>query len=245
MLIKSFVFAIGLFVGSFLNVCIRRLPEKEPIVFSRSKCMHCKKAIAWYDNIPLVSFMILGGRCRFCKKRISLQYFLVEFLTGIIFLSFYAYYGRSFEFFIFTAFVCLLLVASFTDINKREIPEQVTLPGIAAGIVLSPAHVLDSLAGAILGAGLLYLAGFFGKKAFKKEAMGLGDVELIAMIGAFLGWKAVFVTIFFASLFGSVAGIVMRLKSRQDYVPFGPFLSMGAIVSLFWQDNIIRLITGG
>ena len=265
-IIRIFVFIFGSIVGSFLNVCIYRLPLEQSIVKPRSYCPQCKKAILWYDNIPFVSYLILKGRCRFCKKKISFRYFLVEFITASIFLILYINYDFSFDFIFYALFVCALIIATFVDIAHRIIPDEVSLGGIAIGFLLSGLRglrlspfaynrwpIADSLLGILIGGGIIYFTGkafdlvYF--KLLKKgpidgetESMGGGDVKLLAMIGAFLGWKMTVLTFFLAPLFGAIVGILNLIIKKQHAIPYGPFLSLAAFISLLWTDRIFELI---
>lgn len=256
--VVSFVF--GSMVGSFLNVCIYRLPRGESIISPWSHCPHCKKGIAWYNNIPFLSYLILKGKCRNCGAKITFRYFIVEFLTALLFLLLFGKFGLSFNLPIYLIFTCGLIIATFTDFEHWIIPDVVTCPGMILGLILSIVYpnlqrilphwskmctspwegLLASLFGAISGGAFLYLIGIVGKKAFKKEAMGGGDVKLLAMVGAFLGWQMVALTIFLSSLFGSVVGIVIKLRKGQSYIPYGPYLALGAIVSLLWGERLIN-----
>ncbi len=251
----------GLHVGSFLNVCIYRLPRSESIVTPPSHCPKCNKKIEWFDNIPLISYILLGGKCRNCKTTISPRYFLVELLTGLLFVFLMMKFGLSFNFFIFAVFTCILIIVTFIDFDHFLIPDVLVLPGIVLGLAvsvknsllvdLSPLffHVsyplsafLNSLTGAVLGFVSLLFIAVLGEMLFKKEAMGCGDLKLLAMLGAFLGWRNVFFTIFASSLVGSVIGIVLILlkrKGRWEYIPYGPYLALAGIISIFWGDILI------
>jgi leader peptidase (prepilin peptidase) / N-methyltransferase len=247
------VFIFGLVFGSFANVVIYRLPKGKSIVRPGSQCPSCGKDILWYDNIPLISYILLRGRCRFCKKHISARYFLIELVTGILFLLIYLKFGMGVSFFIYTLFAFSLLIMGFIDIDTYLISDVIVLPciviGFASSVLYPRMHyeltgsgsILYSLTGIILGGGLLLLLGMVGKLLFRKEAMGGGDVKLLAMIGAFLGWKSVFMTIFFASLLGTVISltlIALKKKTMEDYVPFGPYLGLGAVISMFYKGMI-------
>ncbi len=247
-------------VGSFLNVCIYRLPREESILSPRSHCPHCRKSLAWYDNVPLVSYLILKGKCRYCGGRIRARYFIVEFLTALLFLLLLGKFGLSFELPIYLIFTCGLIIATFTDFEHWIIPDVVTYPGIILGLILSTVYpdlqrtalhwskvctgswegLLASLLGAISGGAFLYLVGTIGEKVAKKEAMGGGDVKLIAVVGAFLGWQLVALTIFLSALSGSLVGIVQKLKKGESYIPYGPYLALGAIISLLWGERLIK-----
>ncbi len=236
----------GAIVGSFLNVCILRLPKEESIITPGSHCPHCKKPIAFYDNIPLISYFILRGKCRHCKKRISLQYPIVEGITALSSLLLFIKFGPSIPYLLYFAFVSSLIVITGIDLYHQIIPDLISLPGIGVGLLGSllflPLTFLNSLFGILLGGGSLFLVATLYQWLFKREGMGGGDVKLLAMIGAFLGWKAVILTILLGSLIGSITGIAIILLRGKDFkyaIPFGPFLSLGAVISLFYQNEII------
>ncbi len=221
-----FVFILGTVIGSFLNVCIYRLPKNLSVVRPPSNCPSCKKNILWYDNIPILSYLILGGRCRFCKSRISFRYFLVEALTAVFLLALFIGFGMSAKFFAYSILACGLVVATFVDFEINEIPDQVSLGGLAIGILVSYIFpsifdrnsgidgILSAFIGAIAGAASIYLMGFLGELVFKKEAMGGGDVKLMAMIGGIMGWKSVLLTTFTGSFFGSLLGLMPKCFLR-------------------------------
>ena len=250
------IFIIGAIVGSFLNVCIYRLPKKESIISPRSHCVWCRKTIPWYDNIPFLSFLLLRGRCRLCKKRISFIYFIVELLTALLFLFIFTHFGLSVKFIVYTALSCALIVASFIDLKIQEIPDEITLPGMAIGVILSfifphlisqdtnLSGLFNSILGLLAGGALIYLMGILGKGLFKKEAMGGGDVKLMAMLGAFLGWRLVILAFFIAPLLGSIVGVVLKIKNKEDIIPYGPHLSLAAIIAIIWGDKILSLFMG-
>lgn len=251
-MIIVFLFILGTIVGSFMNVCIYRLPRKESIIKPASHCPSCGKALPWFDNIPVLSFLILRGRCRFCKGRISLRYVVVEILSGFICVLLFLRFGLTAKFFILWYLACSLVVASFIDFRFHEIPDEITLPGIAIGLCLATlwppltggsgnfSSFLDSLVGIIVGGGSIYIVGFLGEFIFKKEAMGGGDVKLMAMIGAFLGWKLALFTFFLAPFFGSIVGIVLKIKEGKNIIPYGPHLSLAALVAVFYGEGILR-----
>jgi leader peptidase (prepilin peptidase) / N-methyltransferase len=265
-IIAVFVFIFGSLVGSFLNVCIHRLPLGESIVWPGSRCPKCKKKIPWYLNIPLVSYCVLRGRCRSCKKRISVRYFLVELITASAFLGFFLFYGVGFSFILHTIFVCGLIIATFVDFRHRIIPDEISVGGIAVGFILSVAKglflkhgsydwwpAIDSLLGIIAGGGVIFLMGFIFDTVYFKllkkppiqgetESMGGGDVKLLAMIGAFLGWKAAVLTFFIAPFLGIVAGLVNVIIKKDHTIPYGPFLSLAAILTMFWGNAILSFV---
>ncbi len=241
----------GLIIGSFLNVCIHRLPKAESIVFPASRCPACQTPIRIWDNIPLVSFLLLRGRCRACGASISWRYPLVEALTGLLFVLTVRQFGLTLQAAFLLVFLCGLVVASFIDLDYQIIPNAITLPGIPlgllAGLVLGNPPLLDRIIGSLTGAGFLYLVLYYGGVLYGQEAMGEGDLNLIAMVGAFLGWRAVVVTILVACLTGSAVGvtlIALRRLARRQHIPFGPFLSLGAAVALFWGERLITWYFG-
>jgi leader peptidase (prepilin peptidase)/N-methyltransferase len=233
------VFLLGAIVGSFLNVCIIRLPLKESIVFPGSHCLSCRRQIAWYDNVPILSWLVLKGRCRNCGAKISPQYLVVELAAAGIFVLFYKLFGLSAEGVVYLTLTLVLLVISLIDWKYQIIPDLFTLPGIAAGPVVSLifpaihgtdlrwAALLESLGGVLLGGGVLYVIGTAAERILKKEAMGGGDVKLLAMIGAFTGWKGVVWTLFVSSFAGSIAGLALKFTGGDERVPYGPFLAIG------------------
>lgn len=246
-----FLFCFGAVVGSFLNVCIYRLQRKESIVQPRSHCPHCKHPIAWYDNIPFLSYILLGARCRHCRARISFRYFIVEMLSASLALVLLNYLGLSLFFWIYFAFFSSLIVASFIDIDIREIPDEISLGGVVIGLLLSAifpqlhSTVSHGLAfgraclGLLIGGGAIYITGLIGNVIFRKESMGGGDVKLMAMVGAFFGWKLVLLTFFIAPFFGAAVGVVLKIKKGQSLIPYGPFLSLAALISFLWGEKII------
>ncbi len=258
LLLGVFIFIFGAMVGSFLNVCIVRLPLEKSIVFPGSHCVACRASIQWYDNIPLISWLLLGGRCRACRAKISFRYWLVELLTGVIFFLFYRHYGIQPVLWPYLVMVSGFIVATFVDFEHRIIPDEVSIGGMIAGVVFSVivpqlqgTHspflgAAFSLLGVLVGGGSIYLMGMIGDFVFKKETMGGGDVKLLGMVGAFMGWKLALLTFFLAPFFGAVFGIVEKIRTKDSTIAYGPFLIMGALVSLFWGDKIINfLITGG
>jgi len=249
-------FVLGAIVGSFLNVCIYRMPRSESISHPGSHCPACKKLIFWHDNIPLLSFLILKARCRFCKAAISWQYPLVELLTALLFLLFYNYFGLSWQLLAYLVLVCGLIVSTFIDIEHRIIPDEISVGGIAVGLLFSfllpemqntavPWRaLLFSLIGAVVGGGIIFIMGLIGDWIFKKESIGGGDVKLLAAIGAFLGWQKVLLAFFVAPLFGAIIGIIIKIKTKESIIPYGPFLSLAALISLFWFRQVIGMIFG-
>lgn len=238
-------------MGSFLNVCIFRLPQNLSIVSPRSFCPHCQKSIPAYDNIPLWSYFLLRGKCRYCQGRISWRYPLVEALTGTIALSLYVQLGLTLVFISFLAFAAAMIVITFIDLDHRIIPDVISLPGIGIGLLLSfflpSISVKDSLIGIIAGGGTLYVVALAYETLTKREGMGGGDVKLLAMIGAWLGWKAILFTLFFASLSGTFIGggaMLLQKQGRHYAIPFGPFLAFSALAYIFFGPQLIDWYLG-
>lgn len=233
-------------IGSFLNVCIYRLPRSVSLIHPRSMCPSCRAQIAFYDNVPVASYIWLRGRCRHCGTAISLRYPLVELISGLFAVAVFARYGLSWESLFVYALVAALVVITFIDIDHQIIPDVITYPGIGVGFIAS--FVLgyitykESLIGIILGGGVLLLVAWSYHFLTKREGMGGGDIKLLAMIGAFLGWKGVIFTIFVGSAIGTVVGTVIALRTEEGRrlpIPFGPFLSLGALLFLFFGPQII------
>lgn len=242
--IVSLIF--GAIVGSFLNVCIFRIPKNESIVIPGSHCPNCNTPIKFYDNIPILSYILLGARCRYCKHSISIQYPIVEVITTISSFLIFIKFGISTDYFVYFFFICALIILTVIDLYHQIIPDVISLPGIVVGLLASliirNVSFLESLIGMILGGGSLFLIAVAYQWLFKKEGMGGGDIKLLAMIGAFLGWKSVFITIILSSFIGSIVGIILISIKGKDFkyaIPFGPFLSIGAAISLFYQKEII------
>lgn len=246
LLIKIFVFFTGTAIGSFLNVCIYRLPKSLSLVHPRSMCFNCEKQIAFYDNIPILSYILLRGRCRHCGEPFSARYPVVELASGLFAVAVFFRYGPTLEGLLLYVLVAALLVITFIDIDHRIIPNVITYPGIIIGFVSSFFTGLvtfqESLLGIAAGGGILFAVATGYYLLTKKEGMGGGDVKLLAMLGAFLGWKGVVFTIFVGSAVGTVLGIAVALRTQQGRktaVPFGPFLSLGALLFIFFGTEII------
>ena len=260
-----FMFILGAIAGSFLNVCIVRMPHEKSVVKPRSHCVHCKKQLLWHDNIPFISYVLLRGRCRFCGQKISPRYFLVELMPAVTFVVFYQYFGLTALLPAYLTMVCGFIVATFVDFEHRIIPDEISVGGMAAGLLFSALipelHGMDvgtgsliwahfkslgwSVVGVLVGGGAIYAMGILGDFLFKKESMGGGDVKLMAMVGAFLGWKLAILTFFLAPFFGAVYGIVEKIRTKDTAIAYGPFLVGGALISLFRGDAIIRWILSG
>jgi len=236
-------FIFGLAIGSFLNVCIYRLPRQESIVSPGSRCPYCGHSLGAGDLIPLVSFIMLNRKCRYCGKEISLRYFFVELITALLFVAVYVrfmFYERSPLLFVSYLILCSgLIVITFIDLEHKLIPDKITYPGMAVGLIISlfSGKFLPSLFGLAIGVGLLYLIVFLSR-----GGMGGGDVKLAAMLGAFLGWKLLLLNLFLSFLFGGVIAtilLLLKIKGRKDYIPFGPYLALAGIVTIFWGRQIL------
>jgi leader peptidase (prepilin peptidase)/N-methyltransferase len=244
-----FSFIFGAIVGSFLNVCIFRIPEGESIVKPLSRCPQCKTPIRFYDNIPIISFLILRGKCRDCGERISWQYPAVELITAILCLMLFLEFGLSLMFLIFFFFTCVLIVIAFIDFNHQIIPDIITLPGIPIFFLLAVFVVqvpwLEALLGIVIGGGILFVIGFVYEKINKREGMGGGDVKLLAMIGGFFGWKSLLFVLLAGSFAGAIVGVAAMIINKQNMkyaVPFGPFLAAAAIAFIFWGYKFIDFL---
>ncbi len=256
------VFLLGLIIGSFLNVCILRIPADKSIVLPASSCPKCGKPIAPYDNVPVLSWLILGGKCRNCKAKISMMYPAVELLTGILFLSSYLVFGVTVDALKWGVFAALLVVLTITDLRERILPDEVNFFGLGAGLLFSvftepvdgtslwlanrwfefpppqmALSVTDAILGAIAGSGLLWIVAEGYLRLRGREGMGFGDVKMMAAVGAFLGLKRTLMTVLVGSLLGSVIGILVIAFSKKgrDYeLPFGTFLGAGALIVVFF-----------
>lgn len=237
--------ALGLAVGSFLNVCISRLPARESIAFPGSRCPRCRAPIRWYDNIPVVSFLMLGGRCRSCRAPISVRYPLVEIATGAAFVAHGAVIDDPWLLAQRLLFSALLVTLFGTDLETQRLPNVLTYPGLAAGLVSSlwlPPGLVTSLLGAALGAAIPWGIRWVWFRARGVEAMGLGDVKMLAMIGAFLGWQQVWLVLLFSSLAGAVVGLGLTVAGRrslQSRLPFGTFLALAALAASLAGESLI------
>jgi len=236
---------LGTLIGSFLNVVIYRLPRKESLVWPGSHCPVCEKPIHPGDNLPVVSFIMLRGRCRGCGTRISRRYPIVEAVNGLAYGLIVWYFGPGGQAVVYAALFSALLVISYIDFDHQIIPDVITLPGIGVGILaastLLPTGLVNSISGLLLGGGVLLLLAWVSPYLFGKEGMGGGDIKLLAMIGAFLGWQAVILTMLIGAIVGATVGVSLmafRILRRDQYLPFGPFLAFGAIVSMFFHEEL-------
>lgn len=246
-----YVAVIGLMIGSFLNVVIHRVPRGESIVVSRSRCTFCGRQLTALENIPLVSFLFLRGRCSSCHAPISWRYPLVEFLTAALFVLCVARFGPTLEAAIGALFCAILIALAGIDVSYFLLPDKITLPAIVAGLALQTwlpkTTFLDAILGVLVGAGILILTVNFWYWIREEEGMGLGDVNMLAMVGAFLGWKGVLVTLFAGALGGATVGLGLMASQKMGFrskLPFGVFLAAGALAALFWGEEVVGRYMG-
>ncbi len=242
MLFLVYAGVLGAAVGSFMNVCVSRLPHGESLVRPRSKCPACGGPIAWYDNIPLLSWILLRGKCRQCRERISIQYPAIELVTAAIWVGMAMHYGPTWRSLQGSILFSLLLTISLIDARHYLIPDALSLGGLGAGLALAllpgPPSILTSLIGAALGFGVLLAVGVLGEWVFKKPAMGGGDIKMMAMVGAFLGPAGAMLTIFLGALAGTIVFAPLSLKTKKE-VPFGVFLGLGAAIAFLFGEALV------
>jgi leader peptidase (prepilin peptidase) / N-methyltransferase len=259
------VFAFGAVIGSFLNVCVHRMPRDESIVSPPSHCPHCNHRIRWIDNVPLVSYLALRGKCRYCAAKISPRYFLIELLTAVLYLLMWLKLTqwdptpvRGIYFLkgpIYWLVIAGLIVATFIDFEHYIIPNEITFGGIILGLLVSavypplmdantmPLSLWRSFLGVMVGGLTLLTVAFVGELVFRKEAMGMGDVKFLAAIGAFLGWQSTLFTIFVSSLLGGVVGLILVLGSKKGWesrIPYGPYIAFGALLWMYCGNEIVH-----
>jgi len=264
-MIGGFLFVVGAIVGSFLNVCIVRMPKEQSIVFPGSHCMNCKHPIEWFHNIPIFSYIFLKGQCPYCKTGFSIRYCAIEVLTAVTFVLMFLYFGWTPVLIPYLFMVCCFIVATFVDFGHRIIPDEISVGGMFAGLIFSffipelhhvtgsSAHWIvphlvslwESLLGVLIGGGSIYAMGVLGDFLFKKESMGGGDVKLLAMIGAFLGWKMAILTFFIAPFFGAVYGIIEKIRTKDTAIAYGPFLVLGALMCMLKGQEILAWVMSG
>jgi leader peptidase (prepilin peptidase)/N-methyltransferase len=246
----AYVTLLGLFLGSFMNVCIYRLPRGLSPVRPRSGCPKCGHMLSWFENVPILSYLVLRGRCRKCKTRISPMYPSVEFITGAAFFAGYAWYGPSALLIMRLIFVWALICLFIIDFENQILPNVITLPGIVVGLLgnlIDGPGWVNSLVGIAVGGGILWLIAEIYYRVRHEEGLGMGDVKMLAMIGAFLGWKLVILTLVLSSFLGSIVGVfvlVARKESLKYAMPFGTFLAIGALVSSVVGDAILNWYLG-
>jgi leader peptidase (prepilin peptidase)/N-methyltransferase len=246
-MILFFLFSLGAIIGSFLNVCIVRLPKRESLIRPPSHCPNCNKPIRFYDNIPIISYILLAGKCRYCKNRISLRYPVVEGLTGLMTVALFMRYGLTVQFLLLLVFSAALIIITFIDLAHQIIPDAISIPGIPCGIgaslLIPTISWLDSLIGILVGGGLLLLIAVGYKWITRREGMGGGDIKLLAMIGAWLGWKAIPFILLASSLIGLLvgggSGLLLK-KGLRTKIPFGPFLAIASLIYIFFGPEVIH-----
>jgi leader peptidase (prepilin peptidase)/N-methyltransferase len=251
-MLMPFVLAglFGLVVGSFLNVCIYRLPLDQSIVWPASRCTTCGRELAWYENIPVLSYLALRARCRGCGEHISVMYPIVELAAAAVFVLVYWRFGPTPLFAVRLAFACAMIVLFVIDLQHQILPNEITLPGVvvglAASLFLAPGW-RDALIGAVAGAGSLWLVAWGYERLRHREGLGFGDVKMLAMIGAFLGWKLMLLTLVFASFTGSLVALLLMLARRADWqskLPLGTFLALGAVPASVVGESIVNWYLG-
>lgn len=250
------VFVFGAAVGSFLNVCIYRMPREDMSIRRprRSVCFSCGRQIAWYDNLPILSYLILRGRCRHCGARFSVRYAVVELLTAVLFLLIWRRYGVDVATPVYLVLTSALIVASFIDIDHFIIPDEISLPGIVIALILGilipaafpdsgfiPENSGDAIVGGLIGGGTLWSIGVIAKAVLRREAMGFGDVKLLTMVGLLIGWKMTILTIVLSAFVGVLISLPIHIfkgKERYAHLPYGPYLSVGAVLCILWGDTL-------
>ena len=251
----ALIFCFGACIGSFLNVCIYRPAVGKSIIKPGSHCFKCEHPLAWYDNVPIFSYLILKGHCRYCNAKFSPRYAVVEALTGILFCLLFSKFLWSWELLIFMIVTSGLIISTFVDFDHFIIPNFITFPGMIMGFLWSfvvwfgfkesafpVKNPLESLIGFLVGAGFLFIIGEIFTKILKKEAMGFGDVKLLGMLGTFMGWKLILLTVIISSFAGSVVGVLMISMKKQDrwgHIPYGPYLALAAFIAIMWGNQMI------
>lgn len=249
MILELFAFIFGAVVGSFLNVCIYRIPSNTSIVKPLSQCPHCHHPIRFYDNVPMISFIFLRAKCRDCGEKISWRYPMIELITAIFALLLFLKFGLTLNFLVFFIFTAVLITITFIDLDHQIIPDVLSLPGIPlfllAAIFIVKVPWSEALIGLLIGGGVLFLIAFVYEFITKREGMGGGDIKLLAMIGGFFGWKSLIFILLFSSFAGALVGGAAMIINKQDMkyaVPFGPFLSAAAVAYIFWGDAFMRFL---
>ena len=239
------VFILGTIIGSFLTVCVYRIPHGRSIVTPRSACPVCGKRISWYDNVPLLSFLFLKGQCRDCKSSIAPRYPVIELVNGLGYLLVVWRFGLAWTTVVYAGLFSVFWVVTWIDWDYKIIPDVITLPGIVIGFLcgslLLPTGWVNSLLGIVVGGGILLTLAWISPYVFGKEGMGGGDIKFLAMVGAFLGWQQAFITLMVASVFGAVIGIgllTLKVMEKGQYIPFGPYLALGALIAMLWGIDL-------
>jgi leader peptidase (prepilin peptidase)/N-methyltransferase len=237
----SFVFVFGLLIGSFSNVCIHRMPKNESVSFPGSHCTACKTPIRAFDNIPVLSYLLLGGKCRACGQKISIVYPLIEIVVALLIVAVFVKFGVSWEFLIYAVVSTALVIITVIDYEHKIIPDLITLPGIVLGLGAGSYLVgpINSGLGFLAGGGLFYLLA-----VLSRGGMGGGDIKFIAAAGALLGWQKVLLVIVLGATLGSIIGLILMVaqkKDRKSQIPFGPFLALGTLIAIFFGEDLISL----
>lgn len=248
------IFIWGLMLGSFLNVCIYRIPKSESVVLGHSHCTSCTHALSVLDLCPVLSYLCLKGKCRYCKETISSRYMLVELLIGILFVILYKDYGLSYEMFLYEGFIAILIVLSMIDLELMILPTSIIVSGLGTGLIakgiqsyLSQDYfiLVNTIIGGVVGFGLFYLLAVISEKVMKKEALGFGDVRLMGMLGVYVGVEQLFIMLLIASLSACIVGCILLIKNkRSEAYPLGPFLCSGTVVMILWGQPILRAYEG-
>ncbi len=246
-ILNTLAFVLGACCGSFLNVCIYRIPASLSIVYPGSSCPQCKTPLPFYDNIPIISYLILKGKCRHCKSPISFRYPFVELLGGLFALACMMAFGPTLDGLLIFVFIATLIVVTFIDLDHRIIPDVITLPGIPIfflfALAIPSVTWLESIIGILVGGGSLFSVAWLYYFITGREGMGGGDIKLLAMMGAVIGWKGILFTIFAASAIGTVIGVLTMSRSSKGLrlaIPFGPFLATGGVIYIFFGEAILR-----
>jgi leader peptidase (prepilin peptidase) / N-methyltransferase len=239
------VFILGTIIGSFLTVCVYRIPRGQSVVAPRSACSHCGNLISWYDNVPVFSFLLLQGRCRVCHTGIPLRYPLIELANGLGWILVVWRFGFTWSTIVYTGLISVFLVVAWIDWDHKIIPDMITLPGIVIGFLcatlLLPTGWGNSLAGILVGGGILVFIAWLSPFLFGKEGMGGGDIKFLAMVGAFLGWQQAILTLMVASVAGALVGIALlatKVLQKGQYIPFGPYLALGGVIAVLWGSEL-------
>ncbi len=242
----ALIILFSILLASFYNVCIHRILINESIIYPSSYCPNCRHPLKILDLIPILSYVLLLGRCRYCKSKISPRYLIVELITPILALLLYSKLGFTWQFISYFTLVSLLIITSFTDIEQQIIPNILIFLGLIFGLLFSLTNItinfLDAILGLIVGAGSLLIIALISLLIIRKEGMGGGDIKLLGVIGLFMGWKMTLLTFLFSIYLGGLFSILLlplRIKKRDDYIPFAPFISLATLVTLLWGKDMI------
>jgi leader peptidase (prepilin peptidase)/N-methyltransferase len=247
LIVEVIVFLLGISVGSFLNVCIYRIPEKKSIAYPPSHCPKCEHKLNAIDLIPVLGYLLNKGKCRYCGERISLQYPLVELITGVLFLLLFNQFFISIDFLKYAVLTSLLIAITFIDLEKQEIPDGLIIFGLITGLLFNlyniKAHMILGILGFILGGGLFLIIAMV-----TNGAMGGGDIKLMAVLGLFFGWKYIIMISLISFIIGAVISLILiaaKIKGKKDFIPFGPFIAVAAIIVIFYGTNILQFYLQG